>query len=316
MLWRSISAAIALVMLGMSFACAAERLVVEVINQSEPTLCAEKDNVSIALVSKAVQSFRIEATHPAYLPTLKADSMAPDFASCDMAADPAFKPTAPPRRQTIYEELDTWLVAWTFPSFWRPVTATVRVGDRIERNIHMLQLWVRRPNGGEEVLVLYPQDGYWRLRPLAPQGLAPTAFGSSFLVGPVEEQGRPVVNIKEITFDPDKKAFTLHFERGGSAVVTYSLDPHRNALEVVFDKPVTAAPFAVLRSMYITDLNNDVARIAVDGPDSKSRREVNIMAFGKAFAARVWTGRLSPSQHNTSSPDMMFGGFSESDRPQ
>ena len=69
----------------------------------------------------------------------------------------------------------------------------MRIGDRVEKGLHLLQVWMIRPMGGEEVLVLYPQDGYWRLRPLAPAGLAPTAFGSSFLIGPVEVEGRPIV---------------------------------------------------------------------------------------------------------------------------
>ena len=85
------------------------------------------------------------------------------------------------------------MVGLTFPTFWRPATATVRIGDRVEKGLHLLQVWMIRPMGGEEVLVLYPQDGYWRLRPLAPAGMAPTAFGSSFLIGPVEVEGRPIV---------------------------------------------------------------------------------------------------------------------------
>ena len=113
------------------------------------------------------------------------------------------------------------MVGLTFPSFWRPATATVRIGERVEKGVHLLQVWMIRPMGGEEVLVLYPQDGYWRLRPLAPAGMAPTAFGSSFLVGPVEVEGRPIVKIKEVAFDPKARSFTLQFERGGTASVRW-----------------------------------------------------------------------------------------------
>ena len=35
------------------------------------------------------------------------------------------------------------------------------------------------------------------------------------------------------------------------------------------------------------------------------------MAFKRATATDVWTGRVSPSRHNTSSPDMVFSAFSE-----
>jgi hypothetical protein len=42
-------------------------LAVEVKNESEPVLCAEKDNVSLTFTNKEVRSFRIEAAHPVYL---------------------------------------------------------------------------------------------------------------------------------------------------------------------------------------------------------------------------------------------------------
>ncbi len=287
-------------------------LAVEVVNKSEPVLCAEKDNVSLAFSSDKVRSFRIEAAHPVYLPLIRNDSFPPDWTACEMTGDPSFATTAAqPQRRTIYEDMDTWLVAWTFPSFWRPATALVRVGDRVERDIHMLQVWVRRPNGGEEILVFYPPDGYWRARPLSPPGLAPTAFGSSFLIGPVEEQSRPIVRIKEVAFEPSTRTFTLSFESGGTATVSMQPDASRHILEVTFDKPLIGGPFAMLRSMYVTEFNNDVARIAVREREAEGWREQNIMAFDKAIATDIWAGRLSPSRHNTSAPDMMFNGFSE-----
>jgi hypothetical protein len=167
-----------------------------------------------------------------------------------------------------------------------------------------------RPMGGEEVAVLYPQDGYWRLRPLAPEGRAPTAFGSSFLIGPVEVEGRPIVKIREVVFDPASRTFTLQFERGGSARVKMSAtDQNRHVLDVSFDKGIDGRPFAALRSMYVTESNNDVARIAVREKGGKGWREEPIMAFKRAVATDVWAGRVAPSRHNTSSPDMVFGGF-------
>ena len=191
-----------------------------------------------------------------------------------------------------------------------PHLGRVRIGNRVEKGIHLLQVWTIRPMGGEEVLVLYPQDGYWRLRPLAPAGLAPTAFGSSFLIGPVEVEGRPIVKIREVAFDPAARTFTLAFERGGAATVKMSAtDQNRNALDVSFDRPVDGRPFAALRSMYVTDFNNDVARIAVREKDAKGWREDPIMAFKRALATDVWAGRVSPSRHNTSSPDMVFKAF-------
>ena len=158
--------------------------------------------------------------------------------------------------------------------------------------------------------MLYPQDGYWRLRPLAPAGMAPTAFGSSFLVGPVEIDGRPIVRIKEVAFDPKARTFTLAFERGGSATVRMATtDQNRNVLDVAFDKPVDGRPFAALRSMYVTEFNNDVARIAVRERGARGWREDGIMTFKRATATDVWAGRTTPSRHNTSAPDMVFSAL-------
>lgn len=298
-------------------AASLDGLAVEVVNKSEPVLCAEKDNVSLEFRSAQTRAFRIEAAHPVYLPMMRGDNYEADWTACDLTGDPVFTAPVPPRKQTLYEDVETWLIGWTFSSFWRPATATVRIGDKVERNIHLIQVWGLRPNGGEELLVLYPQDGYWRIRPMTPaSGVASTAFGSSFLIGPVEEQGRPIVRIKEVAFDPKNRRFTLTFEKGGSATVAMYPDANRHALDVSFDKPIQGAPFAMMRSMYITEFNNDVARIAVRERGAKGWREVNIMAFDKAVATDIWAGRLTPSQHNTSSPDMVFNSFSDTDKPK
>jgi hypothetical protein len=313
-------ATVSLLALASTPLAAAEPLAVEVANASEPVLCAEKDNVTVNFTSKDVRRFRIEAAHPAYIGTLQRDSFEADWTGCTAPGDPQAastqSPQQPPKRTTLYEQIDLWVVGLTFPSFWRPATATVRIGTRVEKGLHLLQVWMIRPMGGEEVLVLYPQDGYWRLRPLAPAGLAPTAFGSSFLIGPVEVEGRPIVRIKEVAFDPKARTFTLAFERGGAATVKMaSTDRNRHTLEVALDKPVDGRPFATLRSMYVTDFNNDVARIAVREKDAKGWREDAVMAFERATATDLWAGRIAPSRHNTSSPDMVFSGFADGQAP-
>src|SRR5262249_45332645 len=287
-----------------------ESVGVEVTNASEPVLCAEKDNVTVNLASKDVRRLRIEATHPAYLGSLERDSFSADWTGCGAAGDPAPSATDRPRRTTLYEDIDLWVVGLRFSTFWRPGNAIVRIGDRVEMGVHLLQVWRIRPMGGEEVAVLYPQDGYWRLRPMAPAHMAPTAFGSSFLVGPVELEGRPIVKIQEVAFDPASRSFTLAFERGGTARVSMvEVDQRRHVLEIAFDRAIEGRPFAALRSMYVSELNNDVARIAIREPGAKGWREEPIMAFKRATALEVWAGRIAPSRHNTSAPDMVFGGF-------
>jgi hypothetical protein len=308
-----VAANVAAALTSVAHAATLNGLAVEVTNQSEPVLCAEKDNVTLALTSPEVRSFRIEAAHPAYIGALQRDSFEADWTACDLSGDPAHKSgVGVTTRRTLYEEPAMWVVGWTFPTYWRPSTATVRIGDRIEKGLHMLQIWTIRPMGGEEVLILYPQDGYWRIRPKAPQGVAPTAFGSSFLVGPVEVEGRPIVKISEIAIDPKSQTLTVTFVRGGSAIIKMaSVDQNKHTLEVTLDKPVAGLPFAMLRSMYVTDFNNDVARVAVREPGAQGWREDGIMSFKGAKATDVWAGRSTISRHNSSSPDMVFGGFTD-----
>jgi hypothetical protein len=286
-------------------------LAVSVANRSVPELCAEKDNVELTFSSPRVRSFRVQAVHPAYIGSIVADRFAPDFTSCDMSGDPAFGANA--RRVTFYESNELWLTGYTYPSFWRPGVVPFRVGDRVEQGLHVVQLWVRHEERAEEVLVVYPPDGYWRARPLPPAHLRWSAYGSSFLVGPVEVQERPVVALKDIAFDPATKTFTLTFAAGGSATVRLaSLDEEHIALDVAYSGAMPAGlPFASLRSMYATEFNADAARVAWRVPGGRGWGEAPVMDFKGGEITELWAGRLVPSRHNTSAPDMVFGRFGE-----
>jgi hypothetical protein len=305
---------VALALFAPSGAYAADQLAVDVVNASEPTLCAEKDNVYLKLQSAEVRRFTVEAAHPAYTGTIVKDRWAPDFTHCAMASDPAFK--FEKRRLTIYETEEWQLVGLTFPSFWRPNQIPVRVGSRIETGFHLLQLWTRYQERAEEVLVLYPADGYWRARPLPPENLRWSAYGSSFLIGPVETAPRPFVDIKDVAFDPESRTFTLNFVRGSSATLRLDkLDQERIALDVTLSAPVPAEqPFAALRSMFVTEGNADVAQVGWRGKDRPAWKQMPVMYFKSASAAELWAGRTVPSRHNTSAPDMTFSAFSATPR--
>ena len=305
---------LALVLLGAPSAHAADALAVDVVNASEPTLCAEKDNVYLKLQSAEARRFTVEAAHPAYVGTIVKDQWAPDFAHCDMSSDPTFN--FDKRRLTIYETEEWQLVGLTFPSFWRPNQVPVRVGRQVVTGFHLLQLWTRYQERAEEVLVLYPADGSWRARPLPPQNLRWSAYGSSFLVGPVETTGRPFVDIKDVAFDPVTRSFTLHFVRGGSATLRLdTLDQERIVLDVGLSAPVAAdRPFAALRSMFVTEGNADVAQVGWRDKDSPAWTQMPVMYFKGATAAELWAGRTVPSRHNTSAPDMIFRNFNAGGR--
>lgn len=284
-------------------------LAVQVTNTSEPVLCAEKDNVAVNFASPEVKSFRIEAVHPAYMGSLKQDRWEPDWTACeDISEATSTKPH--PVMQTLYEDDRVRITGLSFSEFWRPSDTTVTIGGKVTRNIHLMQLLKKHKDKAEEVIALYPGDGYWRIKPLPPQHLEWTAYGSSFIVGPIEFDQRPVANLKDVTFDPNTMSFTLTLAKGGTArVVVADLNEERLALDVTFDQGVSGTPFATLRSMYVTEFNADVARIAVREENARSWREDMIMNFRDAKATDAWMGRLVPSRHNTSAPDMMFNRF-------
>lgn len=289
----------------------AAEIEVSATNHSGPVLCAEKDNVDLDLASPDVRSLRIQAVHPVYIGTIVADRWAPDFTSCDMTHDPAF--VAKARRITFWETPEFWLTGYTYPSFWRPGNVPFRVGDRVENGLHLVQLWMLHQERAEEILVVYPPDGYWRARPLPPAHLRWSAYGSSFLLGPVEVRERPMVALKDMAFDPETRTFTLNFEAGGSATLKVSkVDQDRIVLEAKFSGPMPGGlPFAALRSMYATDFNNDVARVAWRTKAGAGWGESPVMTFPGAALTEIWAGRTQPSRHNLSAPDMVFSHFDD-----
>ncbi len=282
---------------------------VAVENRSEPVLCAEKDNVTLTFAHPKVTKFRLEAAHPNYINTLQEDSFEADWTACDMSPKATAKP--PREKITLYEDVNIWVVGYKFPSFWRNRDVPFRVGGKTFKGLHLIQVWVRHDERAEEVLVVYPADGYWRARPLPPKHLGWSAYGSSFMIGPIEDAGRPVVNLASIGFDPEARIFALKFAGGGLATLTMAqLDRNVQVIDIEFEEPISGPPFAALRSMYVTRFNNDVAEVSVLEDNAPAWREQSIMTFENSASAReVWTGRLYPSRHNTSAPDMVFRYF-------
>jgi hypothetical protein len=288
----------------------ASELPVSVENHTTPVLCAEKDNVHLDFMSPLVRQFRIQAVHPAYIGTIVSDRYQPDWTSCNMQYDTAFAANA--RRLTFWETPDFWLTGYTLKSFWRPNNVPFRVGDRVEQGFHVVQVWMRYRERAEEIMVLYPPDGYWRARPLPFADLRWTAYGSSFLIGPIEFQERPIVALKEIAFDPETRSFTLSFVRGGAAQVTISqIDQERIVLDVKLEGPIpTNFPFASLSSMYTSEFNADAAKVAWRVKGGENWNEAPIIRFSGAEVTELWAGRTAPSRHNTSAPDLVFSRFS------
>jgi hypothetical protein len=289
---------------------AAADIAVEARNLTTPELCAEKDNVQIDFAAPDVRSFQLRAVHPAYIGTIVTDRWAPDLTSCE------FHPTnegfaEKGERITIWESTMMQLVGYRIPEFWRPANTDVRVGDKVVKGLQIVQLFFNYRERAEEALVFYPPDGYWRARPFPFGDMRWTAYGSSFLVGPVEIQERPIVDLSEVAFDPKTKTFTLSFRRGGSAKMKVAeVNQEQFQLDVTFDgAPTKDYPFASLRSMYASETNSDAARIAWRGPGAKSWRETDVFGLKTEPAVELWLGRRLPSRHNTSAPDMIVSHF-------
>jgi len=291
-------------------------------NRTRPTACAEEDNVSMVLRGQGITSFRVEALQPAYIDKIERDATAPDFSGCNFdggahPTDPSYK--FKPRRVVLYDGPQWMIVGMTLPTFWRPNRVPVRVGARSGNDFHLVQVFAKARDKDKkpmEALVLYPADGYWRLKPLPLARFGDGAYGSSFLMGPVEDAGRPVVNISSISIQTQPLSFRLRFANGGSASVKVAeISEERTALEVSLH-PATqkSQPFAVLRSMYVSVDNADVSELAWQSTRSAAPETRPLPEMSSIEAAQVRFARTTPSRHNTSAPDIRFSDFEDARR--
>jgi hypothetical protein len=301
------AAALAIIVCGPALA---EPLAVKLSNKSHPTLCAEDDNVQID-VRGAAKRFTLEARQPAAIGTIVVDSTAPDFTDCITKDEPP-QPGSERLRVVLHEDDQSILVGYRVTGFWRRAEVPLKVRETVTHQLQLVQLFVKTPKGPYEYLVLYPLDGYWRARPLPPARLEQVAYGTSFLVGPIEQTERPFVPLKEIAYDPQLRRFTLQFEKGGNATLTVATPTEQAAkIDVTFASAVQGKPFLTFRSMYVTESNADSARVEWKSPGAKGWREAPVMQFKGSEATTFRLGRVVPSRHNTSAPDMFAGPFTK-----
>jgi hypothetical protein len=194
----------------------------------------------------------------------------------------------------------------------------VRVGARTDRGFHMLQIFRKEDGKALEALVLYPADGYWRIKPLPEERFGDGVYGSSFLLGPVEQGSRPVVDIASIRIVPKPLAIHLRFVGGGSAVAKVSeISRTRTALDVRLSSPTAnARPFAVLRSMYVTPDNADVSEVRWRESPDAPEQVLSLPDVKTLNGTHLRFGRNLPSRHNTSAPDIVFGDFDDNKVPR
>ena len=282
---------------------------VKVINKSHRTGCVEEDNVDLEFESRNIAGFTIRASYPSYMGNISTEKLKPNFHGCpfDFSRGPGSPKRALPQEITFYKSPRIWLVGVEDPNFWRPNQVPVIVGGRREY-APLVQVWISSKGKGEQIMAFYPADGYWRLRPLPYGKMRLTSYGSSVLVGPVEnDAGRPYVAIKEIRFDPPTRSFRLDFVDGGWARLTLrKVDAHECTLAVAFAGALpTGRPFAAVRSMFVDENYADVARIVW----KKDQPAEPVLAFKSRRVSSLWMGRTTESMHNNTAPDHLFSDF-------
>jgi hypothetical protein len=279
---------------------------VHVENATQPSRCAENDNVYVKFLASGITHFSIEARHPAYISSMREDRTAADFSGCDQSHDPGY--SFDPLDLTLFEDAEYKLVGHRFARFWRPENVDVRVGDTTVHGLHLIQLLRKLGDRNVEILVVYPSDGYWRMKPLPPRGIADTAYGGSFLVGPIREEGRPYVALRSIAFDRASLSFRVGFGGGEGRVQVVDATAGRTRVDITLPPAAESSAFAALRSMYVSDDNADTAE-AFLVPAAGATKKSPILDMPQADSVAVTFARVVPSRHNTSAPDLVFEDF-------
>ncbi len=184
---------IALALVFATAAYAADDLAVDVQNASEPILCAEKDNVYLKLISPTCGASPSRQCIPNYIGTLTADRSDFDLNNCpDLAAAPVITEKPKPHhdfrnaRPAACRHHDPELLA-------QEHGAGASRRPRRERRATVAALGARaRPRRGSAGTL---SAGWLLARAPAAAGepASWSAYGSSFMIGPIEFEQRPLV---------------------------------------------------------------------------------------------------------------------------
>lgn len=286
-----------------------------VVNASRVTQCAEEDNVYVKLSGDGLRGMRIEARQPSYIAQLQVDDSKADFTDCHFkdSENPVYH--FEPKRVVLWEDEHYLMIGNTYASYWRPDQVDVVIEGKVTHGIHLIQLHLKDKSepkqGAYEFLVLYPPDGYWRAKPIPSLPMTASTYGTSFLVGPIKEGARPVVELAKVEFVPSEMTFRIDYEDGShGAMHLLEIDRQRLALEYEHDRPQPASqPLAAIRSMFVTPERADTAEVSWRASPAGKLTTEGLSTFQRAAAYDVAFGRSAVSRHNPSAPDMWFGAF-------
>ena len=284
-------------------------------NATRTTLCAEEDNVYVKLSGAGLSGMRIEARQPPYISRLAVDDSKADFTDCHFkqSENPVYH--FEPKKVVLWENERFVMVGNTYETFWRSHQVDVVLPGQTWQQIHLIQLFLKdasEPTAGRfEFLVLYPVDGYWRAKPIPAAPMTYSTYGTSFLVGPVQEGARPLVEIAKVEFVPGELSFRIDYEDGSHGVMRLAqIDRDRLALDYSHDRAYPdPQPLAAIRSMFVTPEKADVAEVSLRPAPAGEQITEPLSALGQQRVTEVRFGRSVLSRHNPSAPDMWFGAF-------
>jgi hypothetical protein len=286
-------------------------------NETVPTLCAEEDNVNVALLTpsnRIITSYSIEARHPAY--PYDEDHGDPIWGNCPPGGGIDF-PFDNPGRFSVYNDGITDVVAVREERWWRPTGMTVIGRDNTVYDAHYIAVHrMVEPGNYPQVLVFY-QDGNLRLKPHPPEGRVDTLFGTSVVVGPAPVSDRPFVDVSSVEYLHDSDSFEITYSSGESARLRFDAvtrELSRVQVEVGYATPADVA-FATFRSMYVADGIADADHMEWVDPTGAEYGHL-ILGFPGGLGSEFFLYRESWSIHNTSAPDIWVGDFQLSVVPE
>ncbi|MBI5582740.1 MAG: hypothetical protein HY892_02855 [Deltaproteobacteria bacterium] len=267
-------------------------------NDSTGTTCAEEDNVNTPVFAQRITRFSLTATHPLY--DVGVDNCNFDFSGCTGAAAQEKGVLQADVCTGLYDDGINVIKGCVVPGWWRPFSMRITVGST-GGDFHYLQFYrkIQDANSWPQFLVLY-EDGNLRLKPHPPAGRNDVCFGSSVIIGPATPAARPFVDIQEVTVNPSAMTLDLTFRSGGTAHVSLSVDRTRAVASIDVNYPADKnKPFAIFRSMNVTDGNADVDHI-------QSLSGIFPILSGWTTLQGPWWffHRAVRSIHNTSAPDI------------
>ena len=218
------------------------------------------------------------------------------------------RPMLPDQTKTAYKG-DDIIIEVVFSDFWwlNPDTMSVHLSKTGETFNNVSYFRIYRPipwnSGYAQVFVLY-QDGNARLLPVPPEGLDWIPFGSSVIIGQTDPTVvRPYASITDTWIDIDNLVMNLHYKDGGSAKLSLvsSLSETRVIVsDLILRRNPMYFPFTTFRSMYVTEGNNDVDHLTVNGQYTRHIME----DFGNMLGRNFVFHRKCMSRHLNLSPDI------------